>query len=233
MDRESRMAEILSGLSETYGREVTSTLAKVFSQTLADCDIHAVEKAAWQWIGTEKWFPTPAGLRELIKGKAPSVEDKAIVAWEQVWTAVCKHGAYESVVVDAVAGEVIKSSFGGWVPLCRSTEEEQWLRKRFVDSYKAHHSPRLEAAPPAKIMGLIEGNNGEQFRQFSSEPVRIGEGPMPRAIEAGEKPDPEVLAEIGEEIRERKRRMDRMTDEEVVENFGGLLFGGKGNGRGA
>lgn len=60
-------AIILDRLAGAYGREVDERTATVWANTFSDEPYERTARAVQQWIRTEQRFPTPAGIRGLVR----------------------------------------------------------------------------------------------------------------------------------------------------------------------
>ncbi|MFK4765455.1 hypothetical protein ACI3L3_11865 [Desulfobaculum sp. SPO524] len=126
-----------AALCETFGKECTEQLPKIYHRALQDFTVEQVKTAIGKAIMHGRFFPRPVELRELVQGR---VETRAELEADKVLKAIAEYGAYNAVAFDDhVTAAVVWRGFGGWGLLCDSVREgeEKWFRKDFVRRYVA------------------------------------------------------------------------------------------------
>lgn len=186
-----RFAEIMQGLAENFGGELSKPGLKMRFELLRPYPLEAVEQMALRLLATRKYtrMPTIAEMLEYM-GEG-SVEDRAEIEAAKVLKAIGDVGGYQSVVFDdPVTMAVIHGSYGGWRLLCAETAEAdaRWFRQQFGKTYAAY------ARREVKVFGHLPGQleidaaAGESLR--TPKPVLIGNQGRARAVlETGENRD--------------------------------------------
>ena len=151
-----RFGLALAACAELYGKTVSEGAMSLWWQALERFDIDQVERAfraAVEDAESGQFMPRPADLIKRLEGTRT---DRALIAWGKVMDAICRVGAYQSVVFDDGAIHAAIEDMGGWTHLCRSNEDElPFLQKRFCDLHRAY-SARPDHAYPARLLGEHE-----------------------------------------------------------------------------
>lgn len=188
-----KFAEIMQGLAENFGGELSRPGLKMRFELLKPYPIEAVEQMALRLLATRKFtrMPTVAEMLDFLGDG--SVEDRAEIEAAKVLKAIGDVGGYQSVVFDdPVTMAVIHGSYGGWRLLCAETSEAdtRWFRQQFAKTYGAY------ARRDVKVFGHLPGQLeiDEAGRAGDSErlprPVLIGDRAKAQAVlEAGENRD--------------------------------------------
>lgn len=71
------LLEIISMLSEYYGKELNDTQISIYSKTLSDIPVSILKTTAYDWIAASKWFPKVAELRDMA-GRVKSNNEMAL-----------------------------------------------------------------------------------------------------------------------------------------------------------
>lgn len=173
---EKEFNQIIIGLAEIFGKEVTDTFLRLYFGALEDLEIEYIRKTANVLARTCKFFPKPVEFREALQ---PNLEVQASLAYEKVERAFRRVGIYSSVIFDDPVIHAVLRSLGGdkgWIEYCNLKHDEvKWWRKDFERLYK-NYAPlvaRGEITPPHALGGLWESN--ERATQEAREPVRIGD----------------------------------------------------------
>jgi hypothetical protein len=176
MQNRMKFAENMAGLGEAFGTEITELKGKIYWQVLDRFSDDQVERAILESISTLKFFPKPAELIELIEGKS---EEKSLVAWDELLTAIQRHGSYASVRFEDAKITKAVELMGGWLELCSMTEDETKFRR--AEFQKIYSSLRGEF-PPKTLAGRYELDNAMRgFHSAIPDPIMIGHGHKPDA----------------------------------------------------
>ncbi len=155
MSENKRFAQVMAALAETFQRDVTESLAKIYREALGDLSIGQIEKAAAEHIALGQHFPRPVELRKLVVG---SEEDRALAAWIRANALRSSVGSYRPMPaeLDESSRKAI-AALGGWREFCVSEEPEHFLRQRFVDSWGLYDREQRTALPAgAERLRLVE-----------------------------------------------------------------------------
>lgn len=141
------MAEVL--ISQ---RELTPTAETTFFALLQDLELEDIRKAFNIYARQNKFFPTPADIREIIKGPALTGQDlkkerektseiAARAAVDTILDAARKYGSHSSVEFeDKLIHRLLIDMLGpkGWIHFCEMyLDEIKWWRKDFERFYVA------------------------------------------------------------------------------------------------
>ncbi len=187
MNREDFIKKIFK-LAVLLNAEMTKEKAQMYWDIFKKYTKEQIERALNLAVNTCKFFPVPAVIIELIEGSPSS---KSMMAWEQVYDAIFKHGRYSSVVFsDKVIHKAI-DCLGGWQKLCSSSEVDmKWIQKDFERLYQAYQNQPLQNYP-AVLAGFHEEHNRglgvgqtlvdrngnlRQVQDFIPAPTKIGDG---------------------------------------------------------
>lgn len=157
-----RLFETLRGAYPAHPIQ-PETLA-VYSELLSDLDAALARKAVVRHVGTNKWFPTIAEIRELAAAMVtPGAEQSAEEAWQATRKALrgwSRYGDKQPTFGNPITAEVVKTI--GWMTFADSTEPER-SRRDFVAMYEIIRKRHIETAnvgelPTPTIALLAEKN---------------------------------------------------------------------------
>ena len=194
-----KFAECMIVLNDTLGsNNQPPSAAKIefYFKALSDLTIDEVESGALHVANTKtiKVFPTPAEIREAVKGKP---EDQAVIAADKIQNALRGVGGYASVCFDDPIIHLIIQNYGGWDKLSDITQDEwKWLRKEFEKHYKVYAVRAVSLTViPERLAGIHEMINAAKQLPWPDEnTVYIGDQQKAlawtgqRKALAGEKP---------------------------------------------
>jgi hypothetical protein len=168
---ETEFKEIMIGLGEYYGKEITEALTKIYWYDLKLLSIEQFKQAAsTHRMNTDsgQFFPKIADLMRQINGTTKQndqqLEDKADMAWLTITREVKRVGSYGSLKMEDKQALAAVKSLGGWKFICSKTEAELvWLHKEFIATYKNFERTPVEALPD-KLPGRValENHKAEQ-----------------------------------------------------------------------
>ncbi|MGL4576992.1 MAG: DUF6475 domain-containing protein [Burkholderiaceae bacterium] len=180
----SKFMEVLAGVHDFYGKDLSPFAMQVWLQAVASVDIDQVTKAFSAHLHDPErgqFMPKPADLvRQLVGTHA----DRSLVAWGKVNEAMRAVGAYESVVFDDPTIHAAIEDIGGWPAVCAGKVDElPHLQRRFCDSHRAY-SKRPGHAYQARLPGIYEGQNATAGKRVAP-PVLIGDPGLCKQVLAG------------------------------------------------
>jgi hypothetical protein len=160
MDKEEkkRLAEVLMGSAELFGRELSQIALVLYIRALEDLPIDDCVKALGELCRTGKYFPRPGEVREMIMGPELTYEEEAEIEAAKVFTEMQHYSPMNDVVFDnPTTMAVIQQGMGGWLTLTGGlTKERPFLRKQFKDLYTAYRKADI------KSYGKLLGEGGYQ-----------------------------------------------------------------------
>ena len=153
MKNKKKFSEFMAGMGEVFDKEITRTVSQVYWGALAPFSDEQCDQAFNMALATCKFFPKPADLLEIIRGRE---QDKAVEAWMIVDRAMREHGTYASLNFGDPKILACIESLGGWEYL-GTLDEREWAykRKEFESMYRA----RTSVGAPDHIAGIHEKNN--------------------------------------------------------------------------
>lgn len=171
MKNQAVFKAIFAGLCETFGREATESLGRIYWAILSRYEDAEVEAAVMRGLRKWRFFPRPAEIVEEIEG---SPETRAWLAWETFEAAKARIGAVRSVLFEDPVIPAVVDLLGGW----REEGVFSWLaseyafrRQEFIRAYVA-----LSADPPARsrpLIGWADADNAARGHMSHVKPPRL------------------------------------------------------------
>lgn len=159
MDRQIEFARLIRVLAETYNRQVSPDLIKIYYGTLSDLSQEHLQLAVTLYMNApeNRFFPTPGQLRAMIM---PSDEDQATEAVARILYAIKRYGGdykeHHEKAKEHIGelGWKIVEKMGGWSRFLTFRDENeigplaqsQW-RKYAMGVLSRHRLGILEEAP--------------------------------------------------------------------------------------
>lgn len=180
-----KFIEVLTGVHDFYGKELTSFAMQVWMQACKEFDVDQVTKAlSAHLMDPERgqFMPKPADIVKQLHG---THGDRSLVAWGKVFGAMSSVGAYKSVVFDDAVIHAVIDDLGGWIKVCRTGNNElPFMQKRFCDTYKAY-SARQDLKYPAQLIGEHDQTNAQFGYESINGPILIGDARKALSIREG------------------------------------------------
>ncbi len=179
---QKRLADVLGGVHDFYGKELSKFAVTVWMQACEMFDVDLVTKAlSAHLMDAERgqFMPKPADIVRQLHGTSA---DRSLIAWGKVLDAMQRVGAYQSVVFDDGAIHAAISDMGGWAAICRSeTDELPFTQKRFCDLHRTY-SARPEMPYPARLVGDYEMHDAPRGYSVAP-PMLIGDAQRAQTVE--------------------------------------------------
>jgi len=154
-----RFSEVLGGVHDFYGKELSKFAVAVWLQACESFDIEQITKAfSAHLMDPERgqFMPKPADLVRQLQGTR---SDRCLIAWGKVLDAIQRVGAYTSVCFDDGLIHAVIEDMGGWVQLCRGEIDDlPFVQKRFCETYRAY-SARGDVSYPSQLAGECDAAN--------------------------------------------------------------------------
>jgi hypothetical protein len=175
----------LTAVAELYGKSISEAAMALWWQALKRFDVDQVRRALTMCVESPEsgqFMPKPADVIRACEGTA---SDRGLLAWGQVFDAMASVGAYKSVQFQEPAIHAAIVDIGGWVKLCRTSNDEvPFVQRRFLEAYRVYTQRGAEGAP-VYLTGESEQANVAANRLTHAERVLIGERKeQPRRIAA-------------------------------------------------
>jgi hypothetical protein len=181
-DEKQKFLTLLAGVHNFYGKELSEFSGQVWWEASKDYEYGQVSKALSSHLRDPDkgaFMPKPSDLVRQLQG---TYADRSLVAWGKVMEAMQRAGAYASVAFDDGAIHAAIEDLGGWVLLCRTTNDElSYTQKRFCDSYRIY-SKRPDATYPSRLLGIAEASNAIRGYQTPGGPALIGDPNKAREV---------------------------------------------------
>lgn len=162
----------LTTLAEIHNKKLSESVTTVYLKILKDYDHNQLEIAFDSLLKTARFFPKPVEILESIVG---GKEDRSLIAWMKVISAVRKYGYYSSI--DFGDPLIVRSitMIGSWKTICETLSTEMvWIQKEFERVYKNLILSRYPGKNTV-VVGRIESKNRRGgFLDEIPEPIKIG-----------------------------------------------------------
>lgn len=171
-DDKPRFAEMITGLAEIYGRDITEASLRLWWATLQDQSIDDVERALNAHVRdpeSGQWMPKPADVIRRLEGTAKDqeadLEAQAVAAWATALDAMRNASPYEDCPITDQRSLAAIEDQGGWQSFCM-TESRQltWVRKQFIEAYKCMEAP----GQPRSRLGIHNSRKVHQIGEARS-----------------------------------------------------------------
>jgi hypothetical protein len=165
---------LLTGLGALYGKPINEPLVEIYWRALQRFEFPAVKEALQAHVDNPdsgQFMPKPADVVRYLEGGSRT---QALQAWSRVVKAIGSIGCYRSLVFDDSVIHAVVSDMGGWVQLCKVTEDElPFKANEFEKRYTGYvlHPPETY---PKQLTGVIEQQNSSQGHEVEP-PVLIGD----------------------------------------------------------
>lgn len=175
-DELPKFLELMSGIGEYYGRQLSETILGVYWDGLRKYDLPDVKRAVHLHMANPdsgQFFPKLADISRHIGG---GNADRALVAWAKVDKAVRTVGPNRSVVFDDAAIHAVIQDMGGWTGFVQCDLNEWPFRQNeFVKRYRGYLERGDAGAYPAKLIGIADMHNRQLGIDNHRETALIGE----------------------------------------------------------
>lgn len=166
MTPSDKLQQTLRLVSANYGRPLAPEQVELFKAMAKQHGANLLCEALMRHMqdpDAGMFFPTMAHVSAQIVGTQKqadaSIEADAGSQWLAVMDKIRRVGAYGSPKFEHPLTVAAIQSLGGWVSLCRKTEDElRWLAKNFAAEFKSA-GERNPQFLPSKVQGLIAIKN--------------------------------------------------------------------------
>ncbi len=173
-------AKVMITLAEVYddGRPPSPLKTETYFQILKRYSIEQVKEAAMVTIQARTFasFPKPAEIIQAITG---AVEDRATVAWADVYRTLQRVGTWQSVRFSDPVIHAAIVAMGGWVKIGEMQDREApFVRKEFESLYRIMST--RGGTFPDHLPGICEIENRIAGYEVKPEIISIGTQPLKR-----------------------------------------------------
>ena len=185
-DDKPKFLQILTGLSDLYGAELSRVSISLYWDSLKQYKMDMISIAASAHVKHSKWMPKPSEFIDVVRQNEISPEERATLAWGAVSRAAKSIGGYSCVDFDDPLINATVRNMGGWPRICTQPAEhfESFIRRQFIADYVVLCKSNLSAESLLPLRGTFDKDN-------------------PRKIDTGLPPGPghKLLAEVKEKQR--------------------------------
>ena len=160
-----RFCVIFGIVAEYFGAKPSAGLTRIYFNAFDKWSIKDFEQACNNIMNSRVYngLPKINEIKEAFYGKA---EDAAAIAWQCLMDTIKNHAYWDSVIFEDGAIGLAVEAMGGWVTVSEWTIDEwRMRRKEFEAIYLANF--RRGNVNPKKLTGMIEIQNGENFKEFT------------------------------------------------------------------
>ena len=153
-DEQTDFRAVLSTALNVYERRLDPAQAAMWFDALGDLSLDQVREGLRQHLRDPAHGQFPPKPADILRAITVSQDSLAMRAWDSLVRAIRRGGHTHDVVLpDAVAHAVVRD-FGGWLAVCRWTEEELPYRQRdFSARYLGYRGQAPSDYPPI-LMGF-------------------------------------------------------------------------------
>ncbi len=154
--------ELMIGAGETFGKDITKPLLRIYFNSLEKFTIEQVTIAISKHLQDPKhgsYFPKPADLIRQMVVPGPSVQDRAELGWMSVVNAISSIGSYGNLKLEDKQALAAVRNLGSWKGLCQTDMKNMDFKKReFMAAYQALENTPLDLLPN-HLPGIEEMHN--------------------------------------------------------------------------
>lgn len=182
---EPSFVTMLTGLADYYRVTLSDGVIRLYWTGLKQLDLATVEQAFLDHINMPdngQFMPKVADLNRLLNGRTG---DQSALAWGKVETALRHVSPYRDVVFDDPVTMRVLADMGGWIYLCKQTEDElPFVAKRFQANYQAYRIRNQRPDFPPVLTGIANAQNQLTYME-KQPPILIGVPAMAQRVMKG------------------------------------------------
>ena len=157
-----------------YKQDTSEFMLSIFWDACKDLEFEQVVKAFNAHAKDPdkgQFAPKVADIVRLLQG---TKVDRSLLAWNRVYDAMCRVGAYSDVDFGDKAIHAAVNDCGGWPKMCRTDMDElSYLQHRFCKSYQAF-SIRDDVEAPPVLIGEHAKSDYAKYGLTAPQPVKLG-----------------------------------------------------------
>lgn len=170
MRNETKFKEYMATLCELHDRTLSKLLTDLYWKVLEPYTDEQCEEVFKELIYSNKFFPKPADIIEVIHG---TKRNRATDAWLEVLESVKRIGNYQSVKFADIIIHSVVQAMGGWPELCMmGMDEVKWKQKEFERLYEVMAG--RDGKHPDYLPGTCEMENFRTGHNTENNIVKIG-----------------------------------------------------------
>jgi len=155
---------MLTDVMSYYKQDTSEFMLNVFWDACKDVDYEIVCKALNEHAKDPDKGQFAPKVADIVRRLQGGKTDRSAMAWNKVYDAMSRIGAYSDVCFDEAAINAAVDDCGGWPKMCRSNFDElSYLQHRFSKSYEAYIN-RGDFEYPAMLTGDRSGRDAYALR---------------------------------------------------------------------
>lgn len=170
----AQFAQMLRDVMSYYKQDTSEFMLSIFWDACKDLEFEQVAKAFNAHAKDPdkgQFAPKVADIVRLLQG---TKADRSMLAWNKVYDAMCRVGAYKDVNFGDGAIHAAVNDCGGWPKMCRTNMDElSYLQHRFCKAYQTY-SMRDDIEAPPVLLGDHATSEYSKRGLEAPKPVRIG-----------------------------------------------------------
>jgi len=158
--------QILTGLSDLYGAELSKVSITLYWEALKDHRIDLISVAASEHVKHSQWMPKPSQFLDVLTKSDMNPEERATLAWGCVSRAAKSIGGYACVNFDDPIINATIRNQGGWSRICTQPAEhfESFIRRQFIADYVVLCGASLSPEALLPLQGTFDKDNPRQIK---------------------------------------------------------------------
>lgn len=176
LEQKRKFASLLTHMSDYYKDEISRAKLSIYWEGLRQYSFDAIQKACWAHTQSPdeagRWMPRNSDIIKIIEG---GTQDRSMIAWSKVDSAIRHRGTWDDVVFDDALIHRVVADMGGWV-LIGSKDDKEWpfIAKEFQTRYRAYKQKSEQPECPARLTGIANAQNASQGMPLLP-PILIGD----------------------------------------------------------
>lgn len=176
LEQKRKFASLLTHMSDYYKDEISRAKLSIYWEGLRQYSFDAIQKACWAHTQSPdeagRWMPRNSDIIKIIEG---GTQDRSMIAWSKVDSAIRHRGTWDDVVFDDAVIHRVIADMGGWV-LIGSKDDKEWpfIGKEFQTRYRAYKQKSEQPECPARLTGIANAQNASQGMPLLP-PILIGD----------------------------------------------------------
>ena len=174
-------SHLLKQVGALYGKAVNEVVIDLYWQALQCFDLAQIRQALQTHITNPdagQYMPKPANVICILQG---SSQTQALQAWSLVASTIGRLGGYTTVVFDDALIHAVITDMGGWVHLCKTSQDELPFKANEFEKRYAGYVLHPPVGYPKKLIGSIDHQNQLQGYKYDA-PTLVGDAEKARLV---------------------------------------------------
>lgn len=186
LEQRRKFASLITHMADYYKSDISKAVLGIYWNGLRQFSYEAIEKACWAHtqLADEagRWMPRNSDIIKMIEG---GTQDRSMIAWSKVDSAVRVRGTWDDVVFDDATIHRVIADMGGWV-LIGGKDDKEWpfIGKEFQQRYRAYAQRGPVTEYPAQLTGIANAQNSSTGRPLLP-PLLLGDAEKAKQVLKG------------------------------------------------